>query len=59
MNYLEWQFTVEDPEVLTRPWTLNWRTYSLGAEDLSENYCINNENVEQLRKLVEIEAAGN
>jgi hypothetical protein len=59
MNYLEWQFTVEDPDVLTGPWTSNWSTYSLGAEDLNENYCVNNENVEQLQKLVEIESAGN
>ena len=56
MNYLEWQFTVEDPDVLTGPWTSNWRTFSLGSEDLNENYCINNENVEQLRKLVEVES---
>ena len=56
MNYLKWQFTVEDPDVLTGPWTSNWRTFALGAEDLNENYCVNNENVEQLRKLVEIES---
>jgi hypothetical protein len=58
-NYLEWQFTVEDPDVLSEPWTSNWRTHSLGSEDLNENYCLQNENVDQLRKLVEIEAAGN
>ena len=55
MNYLEWQYTVEDPKVLTKPWTSAWRTFSLGSEDLTENFCTNNENVEQLRKLVEIE----
>jgi hypothetical protein len=27
----------------------------VGSEDLTENFCTNNENVEQLRKLVEIE----
>jgi len=52
-NYLEWQYTVEDPKVLTKPWTSAWRTYSLGNEDLTENFCTNNENVEQLEKLVE------
>ena len=52
MNYLEWQFSVEDPKVLTKPWTSAWRTYSLGSEDLTENFCTNNENVEQLEKLV-------
>ena len=56
MNYLEWQFTVEDPDVLTGPWTSNWSTYSLGAEDLNENYCTNNENVEQLERLVEVQS---
>ena len=55
MNYLEYQYTVEDPKVLTRPWTSAWRTYSLGSEDLTENFCTNNENVEQLQKLTEVE----
>jgi hypothetical protein len=55
MNYLEYQYTVEDPKVLTKPWTSAWRTYSLGSEDLTENFCTNNENVEQLQKLNEVE----
>jgi hypothetical protein len=55
VNYLEYQYTVEDPKVLTRPWTSAWRTYSLGNEDLTENFCTNNENVEQLQKLSEVE----
>jgi hypothetical protein len=55
MNYLEYQYTVEDPKVLTKPWTSAWRTYSLGSEDLTENFCTNNENVEQLQKLSEAE----
>ncbi len=54
-NYLEYQFTVEDPKVLTKPWTSAWRTYSLGNEDLTENFCTNNENADQLRKLTEVE----
>jgi hypothetical protein len=57
MNYLEYQYTVEDPKVLTKPWTSAWRTYSLGSEDLTENFCTNNENVEQLLKLNELEGA--
>ena len=56
MNYLEYQYTVEDPKVLTKPWTSAWRTYSLGREDLTENFCTNNENLEQLQKLNEVES---
>ena len=56
LNYLEYQYTLEDPKVLTRPWTSAWRTYSLGNEDLTENFCTNNENVEQLLKLSDVEA---
>ena len=57
-NYLEYQYTVEDPQVLTKPWTSPSRTYSLSAtnEDLTENFCTNNENVEQLLKLNQIES---
>jgi hypothetical protein len=54
-NYLEYQYTVEDPKVLTKPWTSAWRTYSLGSEDLTENFCTNNENVDQLEKLNQTE----
>ena len=60
MNFLEHQFTIEDTKVLTKPWTSAWRTYSLSVnnEDLTENFCTNNENVEQFRKLIEIEEKG-
>jgi hypothetical protein len=54
-NYMEYQYTVEDPKVLTRPWTSAWDTYSLASEDLIENFCTDNENINQLRKLHEIE----
>ena len=59
-NYMEHQFTIEDPKVLTKPWTSAWRTYSLSAndEDLTENFCTNNEQVEQLQKLIEVEKKG-
>jgi hypothetical protein len=59
-NYMQHQFTIEDPKVLTRPWTSAWRTYSLSAndEDLTENFCTNNEQVEQLQKLIEVEKKG-
>ncbi len=32
-----------------------WRTYSLGSEDRTKNFCTNNENVEQLMKLYQQE----
>ena len=46
-NYLEYQLTIEDPKVLTKPWTSPWNTFTLSAnnEDLTENFCTNNENV--------------
>jgi len=57
LNYLEYQFTIEDPKVLTKPWTSTWMTLSLGHEDLTENFCTRNENVEQLQKLAEQQKA--
>jgi hypothetical protein len=57
-NYLYYQFTVEDPKVLTKPWTSGWRVHSLANEDLTENFCTNNENVEQLKKLNDQQKSG-
>ena len=59
-NYMEHQFTIEDPKVLTGPWTSAWRRYSLSVldEDLTENFCTNNENVEQFLKLIDQERRG-
>ena len=58
MNFIEHQFTIEDPKVLTKPWTSAWRRYSLSVldEDLTENCC--NEQVEQFLKLLEKENQG-
>jgi hypothetical protein len=60
MNFIEHQFTIEDPKVLTKPWTSAWRRYSLSVldEDLTENFCTNNEQVEQFLKLLEKENQG-
>ena len=32
MNYLEYQVTIEDPKVLTKPWTSPWKTFTLSAK---------------------------
>ena len=56
-NFLEYQYTVEDPNTLTKPWTSAWREFSLSAADesLTENFCTNNENIGQFEKLAEQE----
>jgi hypothetical protein len=59
-NYLEYQFSVEDPEFMTKPWTSAWRQFTLGQDDdsLLENYCTNEQNTEQFEKLVDQEKSG-
>ena len=56
-NYLEYQFSVEDPQILTKPWTSGWRKFSLAQVDdtLLENYCTNEQNSDQFRKIVDQE----
>lgn len=56
-NFLEYQYSVEDPNTLTKPWTSAWREFSLSADNelLTENFCTNNENLEQFIKLAEQE----
>ena len=51
MNYLTYQVTIEDPKVLTKPWTSAPRTWSLGQEELQEYYCTNNREQEALKAL--------
>ena len=53
MNYLTYQYTIEDPKVLTKRWTSAPRMYSLGpkGDDLLEYYCTNNQELEQFKKL--------
>src|SRR5215469_1186414 len=51
MNYLTYQVTIEDPKVLTKPWTSAPRIWTLGQEDLLEYFCTNNQDVEQYKSL--------
>ena len=50
-NYLTYQVTIEDPKVLSKPWTSAPRTWSLGHEPLQEYYCTNNREEEALKAL--------
>jgi hypothetical protein len=50
-NYLVYQVTIEDPKVLTKPWTSVPRKWSLGHEALQEYYCTNDEDKRQLEEL--------
>src|SRR5687767_12030598 len=54
-NYLVVQITVEDPKVLTKPWTSAPRHWTLTNEDVGEFYCTNNPDVAEFQKLIEAE----
>jgi hypothetical protein len=55
MNYLIVQVTVEDPQVLTKPWTSAPRRWTLTQGDINEFYCTNNRELEELEKLRQLE----
>jgi len=57
LNHLFVQVTVEDPKVLTKPWTSAPRMWTLGHEKLQEYFCTNNQEVDQLTKLKEKESS--
>jgi len=57
LNHLFVQVTVEDPKVLTKPWTSAPRMWTLGHEKLQEYFCTNNQEVDQLTKLKDKESA--
>ncbi|HSZ21224.1 MAG TPA: hypothetical protein VK770_15625, partial [Candidatus Acidoferrum sp.] len=56
MNYLVYQVTIEDPKVLSKPWTSAPRVWTLGHEDLLEYFCTNNQDVDQYKALKSKEA---
>ncbi|HTC61359.1 MAG TPA: hypothetical protein VK709_00820 [Candidatus Saccharimonadales bacterium] len=56
MNYLVYQVTIEDPKVLSKPWTSAPHVWTLGQEDLQEYFCTNNQDVEQYKALKSKEA---
>ena len=57
LNHLVVQVTIEDPKVLSKPWTSAPRVWTLGHEKLLEYYCTNNQDVEQYKALKDKETA--
>jgi hypothetical protein len=55
MNYLTYQFTIEDPKVLTKPWKSSLRTKTLGHEPLEEFYCTHTEEYTQFNDLKKVQ----
>ncbi len=58
MNYLIVEVTVEDPQVLTKPWTSAPRRWTLTEGDVNEFYCTNNRDLEELERLRGLELQG-
>jgi len=56
-NHLDYQVIIDDPKVLTHPWTSVKRHWSLGHEALEEYYCTNNQDVDQYNDLKKKEEA--
>jgi hypothetical protein len=44
---------VNDPKVLTKPWTSAPRNWTLVNEDINEYYCTDNPDVGEFQKLIE------
>ena len=58
MNYLIVQVTVDDPQVLAKPWTSAPRRWTLTDGDINEFYCTNNRDLAELERLRELELEG-
>ena len=52
-NYLTYQVTIEDPKILTKPWTSAPRTWSLAAPDdeWTEVFCTHNEEPDEWKHM--------
>ena len=57
VNWLIVEVTVDDPEVLTQPWTSAPRRWTLTTDPINEFYCTNNRDLAELQRLSEIEEA--
>jgi hypothetical protein len=57
-NYLVVQITVDDPKVLTKPWTSAPRHWTLTSENIGEFYCTSNPDIEEFQKIIESESQG-
>ncbi len=57
MNYLQVQITVEDPKVLTKPWTSAVRNWTRTTERVGEFYCTDNPDIGEFEKIIEQEKA--
>ena len=57
-NYLVVQITVDDPKVLTKPWTSAPRHWTLTSENIGEFYCTSNPDIEEFQKIIEAESQG-
>ena len=57
INHLVVQVTIEDPKVLSKPWTSAPRVWTLGKEKLLEYYCTNNQDIDQYKTLKEKESS--
>jgi hypothetical protein len=55
VNYLVYQVTIEDPKVLTKPWTSAPRKWSLNHGKLDEYICTNNQELQEFQQIREEE----
>ena len=57
-DHINYEVTIEDPKVLSKPWRSAPRVWTLGHEDLLEYFCTNNQDVDQYKSLKSKESSG-